>query len=210
MDINQHEFLMLGAGGHAKVLHGLLAAKNITLSGVIDPELARTGVSFWRGVPVLGGDDALLSMDNERFLLVNGVGHLPRSTIRREVYLRARKCGFRFPALVHPAAWIGSGVVLNDGAQIMAGAVVQPDCHIGENSLVNTGSSIDHDCVIGDHTHLAPGVTLCGGVMVGNYSFIGAGSTIIQDIRLNDDSLIRAGTVVLKNSVTQMTSNSGL
>jgi len=204
------EFLMLGAGGHAKVLHGLLTAKNIALSGIIDPELARSGTKIWRGVPVLGDDDALLAMDVDRFVLVNGVGHTPRSTHRKEVYQRARQLGFRFPPIVHPTTWICATTFLGEGAQVMAGAVIQPDCHIGENSLVNTRSSIDHDCVIGDHTHIAPGSTICGDVQIGDDCFIGTGSTIIQGLRINDDSLIRAGTVVVKNPVTQVTSNSGL
>jgi sugar O-acyltransferase (sialic acid O-acetyltransferase NeuD family) len=204
------EFLMLGAGGHAKVLHGLLSAKNITLSGVIDPELALAGTRSWRGIPVLGDDDALLAMDVDRFALVNGVGHTPRSTQRREVYRRARQLGFRFPPLVHPATWVCASTVLSDGVQIMAGAVIQPDCRIGENSLINTGSSVDHDCAIGDHTHIAPGVTICGNVRIGDDCFVGAGSTIIQGLRIVDDSLIRAGTVVIKKPVTQVTSQGGL
>jgi sugar O-acyltransferase (sialic acid O-acetyltransferase NeuD family) len=209
MDNGRHTLVMLGAGGHAKVVQELLTANNMSLGGIIDPELDRTGVKIWRGIPVLGSDEVLLSMDTQQFLLVNGIGHLPRSVSRRQIYLKARELGFRFPALIHPSAWISSGVVMKDGAQIMAGVVIQPDSHIGENTLINTGVTVDHDCVIGDHTHIAPGATLCGDVSIGNGGFVGSGSTIIQGIQLGDDSLIRAGAVVVKNPSTQVTSNSG-
>ena len=56
-DADGRPLLMIGAGGHAKVLHALALAAGRVIVGVCDPQLAEKGVTQWRGVPVLRGDD---------------------------------------------------------------------------------------------------------------------------------------------------------
>lgn len=81
------------------------------------------------------------------------------------------------------------------GAQIMAGVVIQPYVLLGHNVLINTGAQIDHDCIIGDHCHIAPGAILCGGVTVGEGAFIGAGAVIPEGRKIPDNAFVPAGTV---------------
>ncbi|WP_309678419.1 sugar O-acyltransferase, partial [Polaromonas sp.] len=158
-EMDRQALVMIGAGGHAKVLHALALALGHNMVGVCDPQLVEQGQAHWRGIPVLGGDDALEQLDPAAVGLVNGIGQLVGSRAREEVYTRLRQAGFHFPALVHPAAWVASSARLAQGVQIMAGAVVQPDCSIGENTIINTHASVDHDCVIGANVHMAPGAT---------------------------------------------------
>jgi len=191
--------VLLGAGGHAKVLLSLVRAAGHAVLGVCDPALAREGVSSWRGVAVLGGDEALDRCSPDQVDLVNGIGQLVGGAAREKVFEAQVSRGFRFPALVHPSAWVDSSAVLDAGVQVMAGAVVQADARIGDNSIVNTGARVDHDCVIGPHVHLAPGATLCGTVHVGARGFVGAGATIIQGIRIGDGAVVGAGSAVVRD-----------
>lgn len=191
--------IMLGAGGHAKVLLALAQAAGLVVQGVCDPGLAAQGERNWRGLPVLGGDEVLDAVNPESAGLINGIGQLAGSEGRWRLYDLLRSKGFRFPALVHPAAWVAPSTRLGEGAQIMAGAIVQPDCSIGENSIVNTRASIDHDCQIGTHVHVAPAATLCGGVIVGSYGFIGSGAAVIQGVHLGENAIVGAGTTLVKN-----------
>ena len=197
--MSRQPLVMMGAGGHAKVLHALVMALGRDIVGVCDPQLFQQGHSHWRGVPVLGGDEALAQFDPATLGLINGIGQLVGSQARKAIYERLRQAGFSFPTLVHPAAWIASSATLAQGVQVMAGAVVQPDCCVGENSIINTHASIDHDCVIGAHVHIAPGATICGGVSVGNGAFIGAGSTVIQEITVGMKTFLPAGAVLTRN-----------
>lgn len=190
--------VILGAGGHAKVLHAIAVLTGRTLLGVCDPQLAAQGLTEWRGVPVLGCDAALQRLNGQMIGLVNGIGHLPGNTRREQIYLRQRQAGFRFPALVHPSAVIDGSVRLGDGVQVMAGAVVQPDSIIGDNTLVNTGANIDHDCILGDHVHIAPGATLCGNVVIDSGAFVGAGATILPGVRIGTRAVVGAGTCLRK------------
>lgn len=192
-------WVLMGAGGHGSVLHAVLRELGLNVLGVCDPALQAAGTSEWQGLPVLGGDEGLARLAAQDLALALGVGPRVRSTHRQAVFERLRDQGHRFPPLVHPRAWVAPGVTLAEGVQVMAGVVIQPGCHIGENTLVNTRSSVDHDGRIGAHVHIAPGATLCGGVSVGRGCFIGAGATVIQEIQLGENALLSAGFTLAKN-----------
>jgi sugar O-acyltransferase (sialic acid O-acetyltransferase NeuD family) len=191
--------VMLGAGGHAKVLLSLAQASGLNVYGVCDPELAQQGSGHWRGIQVLGGDEMLDALDPESVGLINGIGQLVGSTGRRKVFERFKAKGFRFPILVHPAAWVDVSAVLNEGVQVMAGAVIQADATVGTNSIINTGASLDHDCCLGSHVHVAPGATLCGSVHVQDRAFVASGATVIQGLTIGEDAVVGAGTVLVRD-----------
>lgn len=191
--------VLLGAGGHARVVLSLLLAARCEVIGVCDPQLAQAGEKTWRGLAVLGGDEHLHTVDPRTAAIAVGIGQLVGGTLRQELFERTVRAGFACPALRHPHAWVDESASLADGVQIMAGAVIQPDAHIGRNTIVNTAASVDHDCRLGAHVHVAPGATLCGDVHVGDGAFIGAGATVIQGIHIGAHAVVGAGTVVTRD-----------
>lgn len=191
--------ILLGAGGHAKVLHELMLASGHTCIGVCDPQLASAGAEQWRGLTVLGGDEALANFAPGSVGLVNGIGQLVGSKLRANFYLRLSQMGFVFPALAHPTAWIAPSASLEDGVQVMVGAVIQADCIIGQNTIINTKSAIDHDCVLGAHVHVAPGAMLCGNVRVECGAFVGAGAVLIPGVRVGEGAVVGAGVTVTRD-----------
>ncbi|PZW86953.1 UDP-perosamine 4-acetyltransferase [Pseudomonas sp. 2848] len=191
--------VILGAGGHAKVLVSVARALHLDIQGVCDPQLHRSGQSQWRGLPVLGDDVALSLIAPASILLVNGIGQTVGGVARRKLYEQFSGQGYRFATLVHPSAWVDPDVVLGEGVQVMAGAIVQADSHIGCNTIINTRAAIDHDCSVGQHAHIAPGATLCGGVTVADRCFVGSGATIIQGIEIGEDAVVGAGAVVVRH-----------
>lgn len=192
-------FVLLGAGGHGKVLLALAHALGLRVEGVCDPGLAGNSCKQWLGVDVLGADDALDMFDPSQVALINGIGQVPFSQLREKVFARARAKGFAFPSLVHPAAWVADDVVFDEGVQVMAGSIVQPGVRVGANSVLNSRSSVDHDCVIGSHVHVAPGAVICGSVVVGDQAFVGAGATVIQGVRIGAGAVIGAGAAVMRD-----------
>lgn len=191
--------VLLGAGGHARVLVALMRAAGYQVLGVCDPTLAKDGISRWADLDVLGDDGALELLPPDRVALALGVGQQATGNLREQLYAAWRVRGYDFPVLVHPSAWISSGVILGDGVQVMAGAVIQPGCAIGENSIVNTMAGIDHDCRIGRDVHVAPGATLCGTVTVEDGAFIGAGATVIQGLRVGARAVVGAGVTLVRD-----------
>jgi UDP-perosamine 4-acetyltransferase len=131
--------------------------------------------------------------------LVNGVGCVGSTNLRQTVYERFRTMEYIFQTVIHPSAVIAPDVHMDQGVQIMAGAIVQPGSWLGENVIINTGARVDHDCTIDAHAHVGPGATLSGNVYVGSGAYIGAGCTVIQGIKVAPGAIVGAGAVVVRD-----------
>lgn len=189
--------IILGAGGHARVLIDILLKNKATIIGATDVNPKMSGVSQW-GVPIIGDDSVLKDYPPGSVQLINALGLAITTQNRRQLFEKYKEIGYSFASVMHPSAIVGREVVLGEGVQIMAGAVIQPGAHIGHNSIVNTKASVDHDCQIGNHVHLAPGVTLSGGVRIGNGTHVGTGATVIQNIEIGSSALVGAGAVIVR------------
>jgi UDP-perosamine 4-acetyltransferase len=190
--------IIIGAGGHARVLISTLKTLRREIIGILHPDLTMARQMI-QGIPVLGDDDKVLEYPPDEIELVNGIGSVSSTEKRKSIYTRFKHNGYSFAQVIHPAATIAGDVRLMEGVQIMAGVVVQTGCVIGDNAIVNTGAVIDHDCTIGEHVHIAPGAVLSGGVNIGAMSHIGTGAIVIQGITIGEGALIGAGAVVLRD-----------
>ena len=175
--------ILLGAGGHARVLLDTLRLKGVEVLGYLAP--ASSAV-----------DPGVKYLSVAEVELVNGVGDL---TLRQRLYDEFKSRGYRFVQVIHPSAVVSDGASLAEGVQVMAGAVVQTGAALSENVIINTRASVDHDCHIGSHTHVAVGAVLAGDVSIGERVLIGAGSTVIQGIAIGDQSIVAAGAVVIRD-----------
>ena len=188
--------IIIGAGGHGKVLLDILLNTGIQVIGFLDNDAALRGKEIF-GIPILGKDEEIVRYQSDEVKLVNGIGSVGVATLRRNVYEKFKAQGFHFRQVIHPSAVISRRAVLEEGVQVMAGAVINIGSWIGEDTIINTRASVDHDCQIGRHVHIAPGTTLSGGVYVGDETLIGTGSSVIQGIRIGEGSLVGAGSVVI-------------
>lgn len=195
---SQLPLIVIGAGGHARVLLDLLHRLGREVLALTDHDPACHGKQV-EGMLVQGGDEIVFQHAPDTVRLVNGVGSIAQPTTRQQVYERFVRKGYQFETLVHPCASVARSAELGPGAQVMAHATIQPGARLGQNVLINTHASIDHDCVLGDHVHVAPGATLSGNVTVGPTSHLGAGATVIQGLRLGQRVLVGAGAVVVQS-----------
>lgn len=189
--------VLIGGGGHARVLISALAELEVDILGIVDPALV-PGEKM-SGVRILGDESALKQLLPKEVTLVNAVGSSSDLTSRREVYVRLRGKGFDFMKVVHPRAFVAADAKLGEAVQVMAGALIQSNVHIGENAIVNTGSVIEHDCRIGKHVHVASGAVIAGNVIIGDSVHVGCGATVIQGAKVGNESLIGAGGVVIRD-----------
>lgn len=188
--------IVVGGGGHAKVLVSTLLLQHRRLLGFVDP---RSSLPPLLGVAQLGDDSAVFPYAPDQVRLVNGVGSIGPNTLRRAVYENFRNKQYSFETVIHPSAIVAPDVQVADGVQFMAGVVVQPGSRFGANVIINTAACIDHDCWIEAHAHIAPGVTLSGNVRVGEGAHIGTGANIIQGISVGAGSVVGAGAVVVRD-----------
>ena len=190
--------IILGAGGHARVIIDALLPSGRAIVGIVDNNPALEG-RLIMGVPIIGDDQVVLRQSPQQVELVNGLGAIRSMQPRQSLWDKFKNLGYHFANVTHPAATVALDTQAAEGVQIMAGAVIQIGSHIGVNSIINTKASVDHDCRIGNHVHIAPGATLSGGVCIGDNVHIGTGAVIIQGIRIGHNSVIAAGAVVINN-----------
>lgn len=189
--------ILVAGGGHGRVVLEALRLAGAEILGICDPGLA-AGTER-HGVPVLGGDEAVLEHPADEVLLANGLGSIARTGPRRRLFERFKGRGYSFATVVHPAGVCSPSALLAEGAQLMAGAVVQAGATVGANAVLNTRCSVDHDTVIGQHVHCAPGSTLSAGVRVGDGAHIGTGASVIEGVSIGEDALVAAGAVVVRD-----------
>ena len=190
--------IVLGAGGHARVLIDALRLRKVKILGVTEADPNAVGIRKLR-LDVLGDDRAVLRFKPREVRLVNGLGSVKVGVQRSTLFNKFKEKGYLFETVVHPSAVIAADVELGEGAQVMAGAVIQTGAKIGANTIVNTRVSVDHDCVIGKHVHLAPGAVLSGGVTVGDGSHLGTGAVVVNGIRIGTGAFVAAHSLVRAN-----------
>ena len=187
--------VILGAGGHAKVVCDALLSSGVPESDVLgfaDDNPACIGTTVM-GFPVLGSLDALKIPRTVR--VVMGVGD---NAARRRLFERARALGYDCHTVVHPRAVIGRGSQLGAGVVVMANVVVNTDTRIEDDVILNTACSVDHDCRVGAHSHIAPGARVAGSVTVGEESMVGIGAAVLPGLWLGAGCLVGAGSVVTR------------
>jgi UDP-perosamine 4-acetyltransferase len=189
--------IVVGAGGHARVLIEMLGRSGIEILGLVDPA-HRSGDRI-NGIPIIGDDSVIDNYSNGEIRLVNGVGALPGQSRRVSIAEKFRAKGYQFRIVIDPNTCIASDVEVSEGVQIMPGVIIQPGTKIGQDTILNTGVNVDHDCKIGANVHIAPGSTLSGNVTVFDGVHIGTGTTIIQSVEIGGESIIGAGCVIVSD-----------
>lgn len=192
------KIIVIGAGGHAKVILEALLASGAEVIGLTEAQ-EDLATKYVLGCKILGSDNVLSNYNPTSTMLVLGIGGSTKLSHRQTLIQRFRKQGFGFHTILHPTAIIARDAKLSQGVQIMAGSIIQPSVLIGENSIVNTGVCVEHDCQIGQNSHIAPGAVLTGGVIIGSNVFIGAGAVIGNGIAIGDHSIVGMGAAVTKN-----------
>jgi sugar O-acyltransferase (sialic acid O-acetyltransferase NeuD family) len=86
-----------------------------------------------------------------------------------------------------------------NGTIINAGAIVQPQCLIGDGVIINTRAIVEHECILGNYVHVAPGAVLSGNVIVGDNTLIGLNATILPGVKIGKNCIIGAGSVVTRD-----------
>lgn len=187
--------IIIGNGGHAKVLTEILLLNNENIIGFTTPQ--EEDNLF--GLKYLGDDLTIFHHLPSNVLLVNGIGSTYSTFFRQKIYQTYSSAGYMFAQVIHPSAIVSAYSFLGEGVQVMARAVIQPFVQIADNTIVNTVASIDHDSIIGAHCHIAPGSILSGNVQIGHSTHIGTRSTIIQGVKIGKQVLVGAGSLVLKD-----------
>lgn len=181
------DFILYGAGGHAKVINDCIFENGYKTRAVFDDNKE---IISLMDIPVLHRYESTLFMDCRMIISVGN------NIIRKKL---VRKTEHSFGIVTHPGAYISKSSCIEDGTVIFQNAVVQPSVIIGHHCIINTSSVIEHDCTISDFVHISPNATICGGVNIGEGSHIGAASVIIPGIKIGKWVTVGAGSVIIRD-----------
>jgi len=187
--------IILGAGGHAKVVADSAVATNQydEIAFLDDGFPTRQRHLDW---PVIGKVSNWQEYANQADFAI-AIGD---NKARLSFYQELAAAGQCLPNIIHPTAVISPYADLGRGNVIFANAVVNPGCIIANAAIINTAASIDHDCTLADAVHISPGTRLAGSVNVGKLSWLGIGSTVIQGISIAENTQTGAGAVVTQST----------
>ena len=192
---NKKKLVIIGPGGHSRVVIDSALRAGFSIEGVVDPEYSGKKEQIL-GIPVLGDTSILDKMDPGQISVFVAIG----SNRKREEWMgTVAEKGFSIPTILHPTAIISSHAEIEAAVIINAGAIINAGVKIGSGSIINTGVIIDHETSVGKCTHVAPGCNISGRVKIGTRTFIGTGTSIIDYITIGDDVMVGAGSVIIND-----------
>lgn len=184
--------VIIGAGGHAKVIADIVLLCGDNLLGFLDDNEEKQNSVVYKERKVIGKISDAEKYKETYFIVAIGDNHTREKIVKEH-------SGLKWHTAIHPKAIIADTVKIGKGTAIMAGAVINTDSEIGDHCIVNTSCLIDHDNIIGDYSHVSPGAHLAGNVHVDELSWICAGTTVINNIHICSGAIIGAGSTVIKD-----------
>ncbi|WP_454717378.1 acetyltransferase [Caulobacter segnis] len=186
--------VIIGGGGHAKVVIESLRASGHTVAAIVDADPTPREVL---GVPVVGDDLKLPALKEQGLSqLFVAIGD---NRLREKLGRKAQGLGFVLVNAIHPSAVISPSAKLGQGVAVMAGVAINADTDVGDLAIINTGAVVDHDGRLGMACHLGPASALAGGVTVGDRAFLGVGARVIPGVTIGADTTVGAGGVVVRD-----------
>jgi sugar O-acyltransferase (sialic acid O-acetyltransferase NeuD family) len=184
--------IIIGAGGHAKVIADIVIKSGECLHGFIDDHVP-VGTKIL-GYPVIGKSDDIGTFKDAKFVMGIGNNHT-----RKQIAEKYNDLPWH--TAVHPSATVALDVSIGKGTVVMANAVINPSSEIGKHCIINSGAIVEHDNKLADYVHISPNAALGGTVCVGECTHVGIGATVRNNISITSGCVIGAGAVVVKDVV---------
>ncbi|MGI6587882.1 MAG: acetyltransferase [Peptococcia bacterium] len=186
------KLLILGAGGHGKVVAdiALMMNKWEHIAFLDDKE----GLQEIGNIPIIGRlEDYALFKEEFQYAFI-AIG---KNRLRLKWFEHLSQEGFIIPTIIHPFSSISKFSKIGAGTVVMGGVVINAGTSIGNACIINTSSSIDHDCVLADAVHISPGVNVGGTVNIGQCTWVCIGSRIVNNVDIGCNAVVAAGTAVI-------------
>lgn len=183
------EIIIIGAGGHGRVIADIVKSAGDTVLGFLDDGVAGSNICG----RILGAVSDCIKFKDKLFIIAIG-----NNEVRKNISLKYPDLNYY--TAVHPAAAVSDSARIGSGTCVMPGAVIAAGAKVGAHCIVNTNAVIEHDCVLEDYVHVSPSATLCGTVRVGEGTHIGACAVAVNNIRIAPHSVIGAGAAVIRNA----------
>lgn len=186
-----NKLLILGAGGHGKVV-----AEAAELEGRWK-EIAflddREELKEVMGFQVIGKMNDYSKLIHDYKYAFVAIGNNEK---RIELINELEKAGFNIPTIIHPKACVSKYSTIDKGTVVLPGAVVNTSTKIGKGCIININVVVDHDCEIDHGVHISSGAVVRSMVKIGKLSSIGAGACVKSGTKLKERFELLEGKTV--------------
>ncbi len=192
--------IIFGGTAQAMFVEEILAFKKIKVLAVFDD--TKNLQSPIKGVKIYQGLKSLKlwkkDKDISKIGFVVAIGN-PYSKERVSIHNKIKKLGFIPLTCIHPTATVSNKSLIEEGGQILAGAIISPNVKIGKSCIVNQQAVVGASTIIGEGSEIAPGALVNGEVKIGRHSWICTGSSILPRLNIGNNVIVGAGAVVIRS-----------
>lgn len=157
--------LILGAGGHGKVVKEIADAFGYTNIAFLDDNSTEA-------IGKIADSKAFVNQFQE---VIVGIGN---NKFRGELLTRLEQEGFAIPVLIHPTAYVSKSALIGKGTVVEPMAIVNANSKIGIGCIVSVGSIVDHDAVLEDCVHVNAGAICKAGSFISKETKLEAGQVV--------------------------------
>ncbi len=190
------ELYIIGAGsvgGH--IAHNIIEySDEFAIAGFFDDDPQKVG-TFQFGIETIGTVNDALTLDGANLFI--GIA-FPKSK-RKIIEILSFNPTLKFPTLIHPKAWISSGVSIGRGCIIYPGISINYGSKIKDFVCINMNCSLGHHTVVGNYSSLAPGIKTGGNTVMEEGTDMGIGASTLQGIRIGADSIVGGQAMVVED-----------
>ena len=188
------KIVLIGNGGHSKVIRDLiLAANHFELFAILDDQFEEITKKEIIYAPISCIKSLAKSYE---FKIVIAIGN---NVTRKKLVSELKIPLEQYATLIHPTAILSSSAKLGQGTVVMPSVVINAHTVIGNHAIINSSSVIEHDNSIDNFAHIGPNATLTGSVTVGEGSQIGAAASVIPNVKIGSWCTIGAGSTVIND-----------
>ena len=190
--------VVLGGGGHGRVVADIIRATGHTLIGFADADERMLGTYI-----ASAEAEVLCSQRQLRAFLAADCADAVVVAIGDN---DARLCALRrmigtleVPSLIHPSAQVDPTARIEEGTVVMPRAVIGAAVVVGRGVIVNTSAQLDEGVSVGDGAHISPGAILMPGSRVRMCGWVGAGAIVEPNVVIGRHAIVGAGALVTRD-----------
>lgn len=157
--------LIIGAGGHGKVVKEVAEALGYTQIDFLDDNSNEA-------VGKIADSKKFFGKYQEAFV---GIGN---NKFRGELLQRLEHEGFVIPVLIHPTAYISKTAVIEKGTVVEPKAIVNANSKVDSGCIISVGAIVDHDVVLEACVHVNAGAICKAGSFVAKETKLEAGQVV--------------------------------
>ncbi len=197
MNSVQKQLIIIGAGsvgGHIATNLHLYFKEDIEVL-FLDDDNSKIGRNFC-DAKVVGNINTITKYPKD-IMVVVGIA-FPK--IKRKIISKLITKGYNnFPSLISTKAWISNNVKIGKGVIIYPGCTINYATQIDDYVVMNMNCAIGHNCIIDKFSSMSPSVSLGGFTVIKENVELGIGSQTLQNLTIGTNSIIAAGAAVTKS-----------